>query len=275
MVLIENQLEQTDHSHLGQLIAYAAGVGAGVVVWISRELRDEHRQALDWLNRNTGDETNFFGVVLELLQIEGSRPAVNFKVEALPNAWTKQVKSQVAGAESLSEKQSAYRSFFQELIDELRTKHRFTNAKAAGSMNWYAFASGISECRYVVTFTSDGRLRAELGIDSSKRELNKAIFDELFSRREEFDAAFGEPLEWDRLDQLRASRIAVYRPDSSIMAAPAEELRDWAIENLLRFKKTFGAELRPVVNQAATRLHAVRATDESPNGEITTPGSTA
>ena len=258
LVLIENQLEPTDHGHLGQLITYAAGVGAGVVVWVCRELRDEHRQALDWLNQHTDDGTHFFGVVVELLQIDGSRPAVNFKVGALPNTWMQQAKAQVAGVESLSEKRSAYQSFFQELIDELRTKHHFTNAKVGQPQNWYSFSSGISECRYSAVFTSDDRLRVELYIDTGNGELNKAIFDALLGRRAEFEATFGEALEWERLDNRRASRIAVYRPNSSIVTAPTDELRAWAIERLLKIKETFGSVLRPTVDQATARLRAVR-----------------
>ena len=147
IVVIENQLQPTDHPHLGQLVTYAAGFEASAVVWISPEFRDEHRQALDWLNHHTDADTEFFGVVLELVQIEDSPVAVNFRLVAFPNTWSRQKKFRIEGSESLSERRLAYQAFFQALIDELRTKHQFTNAKVGQPENWFMFPAGISGMR--------------------------------------------------------------------------------------------------------------------------------
>ena len=89
-VIIENQLEATNHSHLGLLLTCAAGFDAGSVIWITSEFQDEHRQALDWLNQRTGEDTQFFGVAVELWRIGGSLPAPNFLLAALPDGWRKQ-----------------------------------------------------------------------------------------------------------------------------------------------------------------------------------------
>jgi len=113
-----------------------AGLDATVVIWVSREFREEHRQALDWLNRGDGTKTEFFGVVLELLRIDDSKPAVSFRLAASPNNWARRSKRDAAGGtgEELSSKRSAYQEFFQQLIDELREKHRFTNARAPDNL---------------------------------------------------------------------------------------------------------------------------------------------
>lgn len=97
-VLIESRLEETDHAHLGQLITHAASLQAGVVVWVSRELRDEHRQAIAWLNRGDSGAIEYFGVVVEVLQIDNSRPAPNLRVVASPAHWTRSIRHIAANA---------------------------------------------------------------------------------------------------------------------------------------------------------------------------------
>lgn len=95
VIVVENQLEATDHSHLGQLLTYASGLDSTVIVWLAPQFRDEHRQALDWLNGHTTEGVDFFGVELELLRIDDSAPAVHFKLVAQPNEWAKATRSTV------------------------------------------------------------------------------------------------------------------------------------------------------------------------------------
>jgi len=242
LVVIENQLEATDHTHLGQLVTYAAGREAGVVIWIAREFRDEHRQALDWMNRGAANDTEYFGVVVELLQVDESKPAVNFKPVATPNEWVRESRS--TAAESPTEKGSEYRRFFQRLIDELREKHRFTNARVGQAQNWYDFSSGVTGFKYCSSFAANGRLRAEVYIDMKDADENERAFQWLKQRQLELEKAMGESLAWEDLPNKRACRVACYRQGSIEDAAEDREgYRVWLIDRLLKLKMVFGPQL--------------------------------
>ena len=246
-VVIENQLEPTDHSHLGQLITYAAGLDAEVVIWVCRELREEHRQALDWLNRGHGALTDFFGVVVELLQIDESRPAVNFRPVAFPNDWFRRQRTEPRG--EITTKQQRYKQFFQQLIDELRESHRFTKARVGQPQNWYSFSSGTSGFTYGVSFAGGGKVRAELYIDTGDGERNQSALDRLQDDASTIEQEFGEPLEWETLDGRRACRIATYRLGAiGDRDEKLDEYRSWAVERMLRFKKVFGTRIQNLDN---------------------------
>ena len=129
MVVIETQFESTNHENLGKLLTYASGYDASVVVWVVKNFNEEHRQALDWLNQRTGDDTQFFGVVVELLKIDDSRPAVNFKLASFPNEWRKEAMgtSRTNGASS-SDSKERYPKYVQELLDRLRKTRETSEA---------------------------------------------------------------------------------------------------------------------------------------------------
>lgn len=169
-MIIENQFGPTNHDHLGKILTYAAGLDAEAIIWVAEKLREEHRQALEWLNRHTDKEIGFFGVVVEVLRIEASPPAVNFKPVVFPNEWQRAVRQPPDASSGRSE---AYRTYFQALLDELREKHRFTNARIGQPQNWYTFRSGVPGPDYGTSFAQGGRVRVELYIDFEDSEINK------------------------------------------------------------------------------------------------------
>jgi len=250
LVVIENQLEATDHSHLGQLVTYAAGREAGVVVWIAREFREEHRQALDWMNRASAAAIEYFGVVVELLQIDNSSPALNFKLVATPNEWRRTSRS--ASSKPLSDKGAAYQRLFQALIDELRDKHRFTNARAGQPQNWYDFSTGVTGFRYSASFAARGRVRAEVYIDMKDADANERALQWLKQSQVELERDFGESLSWEDLQDKRACRVACYRQGAIEDSDEDLELyRTWLVDRLLKFKKVFGPRLKSAAAAAA------------------------
>ena len=246
-VIIENQLETTDHGHLGQLLTYAAGFDAEAVVWVTREFREEHRQALDWLNQRTGDDTQFFGVTVELWRIGDSLPAPHFNVVATPNGWRKEAVRRTNNGETpdVSERSERYRSFFQALIDTLREKHKFTNARKGQPQNWYSFSTGYSHITFGANFTGQKEARIEVYIDFPEAYSNLKMLQDLQLHEEEIRSQLGT-LDWQRLDNRRASRIALTRAgnideDDDTLA----EVQDWMVNNLLAFRRVFG----PLLNQ--------------------------
>jgi hypothetical protein len=244
-VVIENQLATTDHSHLGQILTYAANRKAGVIVWIAPKFRDEHRQSLEWLNDVTDENIDFFGLQLELLQIDDSAPAPNFTIVAKPSAWQKETRKR----EQITERQQAYHDFFAALLQELKAKSpSITHADSVGygsSIGIYAGKTGFS---YWLSFTQDKRFRVELYIDVGDKGLNKKAFDRLRQDEGQINREMGQTVEWERLDTKRACRIAVYRPDSRITnpAESLEEIRKWAVQSVITLRKTMAPRINNI-----------------------------
>lgn len=249
-VIVENQLTQTDHDHLGKLITYAAGFDASIVIWVSESIREEHRQAMDWLNQRTDNETSFFGVVVEIIKIDDSKPAFNFKLVASPNEWQKNKKRQTQ-ITKVSTKGEKYKKYFQSLIDDLRGNHSFTEARAAQAQNWCSFPSGFSGLTYGANFSLGGKARVELYIDLGDQGKNKYVFDQLFSMKDDVESSLGQKISWERLDNKRASRLALYtdgsieEPDSEL-----EKVKNWHIEQLLKLKAALGNQIGQLSKEA-------------------------
>ena len=208
-VIIENQLEQTDHSHLGQLLVYASGLDAAIIVWLTPKFRDEHRQALDWLNEHTSEEVHFFGIELEVIRIADSPPAPQFRLVAQPNEWQKAVMA----PGGLSELRVARHDFFERALAMLGEKLPSFRQPKVGYENWISFKAGPFG-NYAFVFNSRAEIVAEIYIDTGDRDPTKAIYDALETERPSIEAAAEGALLWERLDNRRACRI------SSTMKAP-------------------------------------------------------
>lgn len=238
-VVIENQFGSTDHRHLGQIITYSSVLGAGVVVWIAETIRPEHKSAIDFLNQNLKEGLQLYVLEVSVIKIDDSRPAYIFNKVCMPTETI--LAGPDIGGKGPSETGEKYRAYFQVLIDELRTAHHFTNARAGQPQSWYSFASENSKVyQYSTSFAAGGRVRTEIYIDAGDKIKNEEIFDILFCQEAEIEAEFNGQLSWEKLDTKRACRIAVYR-DGSINqdSEMLSEIRTWSIENLLKMRKVF------------------------------------
>ena len=167
-IIIENQLEDTNHDHLGKIITYASGKGADVVVWIVKHARDEHRQAIEWLNQHTDENIGFFLLEIELWKINDSIPAPKFNIVEKPNDWAKTMKA----VEGLSEHQKMQLDFWQSFVDYAYQKEDFKKnftARKAQPQHWYSVSVGSSSYHISFTVNSQKKLMgAEIYINDDK-----------------------------------------------------------------------------------------------------------
>lgn len=244
-VIIENQYGSTDHKHLGQLMTYCSVLDADVVVWIAESIRAEHKAAMDFLNLNLKDSLSLYAVEASAIRVDQSNPAFLLSVVSRPNE-----NRAPDTAPQTSETQEKYRSHFQALIDELRNKHRFTNAKAGQPQNWYSFSSENSKVfKYGTNFNRNNKVSVEIYIDCGDKAQNESIFDALQSRQSAIETELGHPLTWERIDNKRACRIAVYRDgDIDVDTETLADIRAWTVKELLKFKQVFPRHFSEVLN---------------------------
>ena len=204
-VIIENQLEVSNHDHLGKIITYASGLDAKVVVWIVKEAREEHRSAIEWLNNNTNSNVNFFLIEIHAYRIGESDPAPMFQVVEQPNDFIKNNKS-TNRDESMNKSQSQRIEFWNQFNNVVIERGKPFNIRKATTDHWYNVAIGTSDAHIDITLVNkDSLIGVELYITD-----NKELFDKLYKRKDEIERELGFTLDWRRLDNSKASRIVYH-----------------------------------------------------------------
>lgn len=204
-VIIENQLEVSNHDHLGKIITYASGLDVKVVVWIVKEAREEHRSAIEWLNNNTNSNVNFFLIEIHAYKIGESDPAPMFQVVEQPNDFIKNNKS-TNRDESMNKSQSQRIEFWNQFNNVVIERGKPFNIRKATTDHWYNVAIGTSDAHIDITLVNkDSLIGVELYITD-----NKELFDKLYERKDEIEQELGFNLDWRRLDNSKASRIVYH-----------------------------------------------------------------
>ena len=205
VAIIENQLESTNHDHLGKIITYASGLEANVVIWIVKEAREEHRSAIEWLNNKTTKDISFFLIEIHAYKIGDSIPAPKFVVIEKPNDFLKITKSNNDSAE-LNKTEAERLNFWNKFNEIVILKNRPFNIVKATTKHWYDVAIGTSEARISITLVSkEGKIGIEIYISD-----NKMLFDELWKKHDEIHNELGFAMDWQRLGNKKASRIIYY-----------------------------------------------------------------
>lgn len=204
-VIIENQLEMSNHDHLGKIITYASGLDAKVVVWIVKEAREEHRSAIEWLNNNTNSSVNFFLIEIHAYKIGNSDNAPMFQVIEQPNDFIKNNKS-TNSSDTMNKSQSQRVEFWNQFNNVIVERGKPFNVRKATTDHWYNVAIGTSDAHIDVTLVNkDSVIGVELYITD-----NKDLFDKLYQKKDEIESDLGFKLDWRRLNNSKASRIITF-----------------------------------------------------------------
>jgi hypothetical protein len=222
-VMIENQLERTNHVHLGQILTYAAGLEAVTIVWVAARFTDEHRATLDWLNRVTNDNVRLFGLEVELWRIGDSAAAPKFNIICKPNAWSHSVARAARAIEEteLSDLRLLQQEYWAGFLDTLnQTQGLVVSDKKPQPQYYMNFPIGRNKVRLNVAMI---RPRSQIRVAINLCGVNaKLHFRLLQAQRQEIERDFGHPLEWHEMPDGQESRIAYYLND-----ADAEDRADW------------------------------------------------
>ena len=242
-VIIENQLEATDHSHLGQIIAYASGKEAKTIVWIAKKFRDEFRKAIEWLNQHTDDDINFFAIEIELWKIGDSVPAPKFSIIEKPNEWAKIIKDtgKIKG-KTITETELKRLDFWANLIDYATENNISIFTQKPSKDHWYNVPIGTSGVYLSLTVLfSNNKITCSFYIYD-----NKALYDNLETYKNEIENDFGHSLIWNRKqDNVKSASIYIEK-EIDFEEDVDNVAYKWMTDNAVEFKKIFVKYLKKI-----------------------------
>lgn len=236
-ILIENQLEKTDHTHLGQLITYAAGLDSVIVIWISPQFTEEHRAAIDWLNRVTTENLNFFGIEIELWKIGESQPAPKFNIVSKPNDWTRYIQ-QTVDPSQLSKGQHMLLEFWTAFRDYMESSGSKIKCRKPQPQNWMDFSLGKTGIWISAIINAQkGWVAIGLYIGGVNRD-NR--FNTLKTKYEkQSHEKISKELIWSKKPQRRNDEIRLTLETDPSNHLKWPEQHAWLKENLEKFYKFF------------------------------------
>ena len=240
-IVIENQLDVTNHDHLGKIITYASGYNAEIIIWIVEDVRDEHKQAIDWLNDHTDEDVNFFAIKMELWQIGDSPFAPKFQIISRPNDWAKTIKKSVGQTELTDTKilQLEFWNKFKEFAQNKSTKLRL---RKTSPQHWYDISLGVSEAHMSLTVNiRECLLGCEIYIPDSKK-----IFFELIKNKDKIENGLEEKLKWMELPNKKASRIKLSKEGDINNTDNWDNYFDWFVVEAEKFQRVFPGYIKKI-----------------------------
>ena len=237
-IIIENQLESTDHDHLGKIITYASGHDAKTIIWIVKEVREEHRQAIDWLNEHTDEEINIFLCKIELWKIGDSAIAPKFQIVSSPNNWTKTVKKS-ADNEMTSTEILKY-NYWTQLKERIDNEYAKFNSRKPSSYNYYDISMGTPLAIISLTINfRDSEIKTQIWIHE-----NKELFEYLYESKEDIESEMGEELNWIKSESKKSSQIRSIKKINISDETKWDESIKWQLDMASKFYDVVGDRIR-------------------------------
>ncbi|NMP37611.1 MAG: DUF4268 domain-containing protein [Clostridiales bacterium] len=233
-IIIENQLEDTNHDHLGKLITYASGKSADIIIWVVKKAREEHKSAIEWLNNHTDDKIGFFLCEIKLYKIGDSEPAVKFEVIEKPNDWVKEIKKTTASSPIQQLRYEFWVAFNNYAFKKQEYTKNF-NQRKASTDHWMELSIGSSACHLnILQIRKKNALDVELYINEDKK-----LFENLYQHKDSIEAECGFELDWRELPEKKASRIIIEKSADLSNEENWEEQFQWIMDITLKMKKAF------------------------------------
>jgi len=247
IIVIENQLEKSDHDHLGKLLVYKTAFEAKAAIWIVGEARNEHVKAVNWLNETT--DVDFYMLKLEAIRIEDSAPAPLLTLLVGPSVESKAIGMK---KKEWADRENKRYDFWSKLLEKAKQQTSLHSNISPSRDSWIGASSGISGLTYQYFLRKD-EVAVGLYIDrgSDSEDLNKKIFDSLLMNKERIEEEFGEQLEWFQLEGTRHCRITKTFTEGGWMDDDNwDEIQDWMITAMIRLEQV----LRPFLKDIRSNL---------------------
>lgn len=237
-IIIENQLEDTNHDHLGKLITYASGKSADIIIWVVKRAREEHRAAIEWLNNHTDENISFFLIEIKLYQIGNSDIAVKFEVVEKPNDWTKEIKRTTNSSPTLQARYDYWVAFNDYAFQNNEFAKHFKRRKASTD-HWMSFSVGSSSCCIdMCQIRKYSHILVEWYISD-----DKDLYHMFLSNKENIEKDMGIKLEWNELPNKKASRILVSKTVDFENKESWTDQFEWLMDTAIKMKHAFKKHL--------------------------------
>lgn len=240
-VVIENQLEKTNHDHLGKAITYASVLDASTIVWIATNFTPEHKKAVDWLNDHTSDNISIYGVQLELWQIDDSKAAVKFNVICKPNDAVRQVARAIA-TDELTESKKFQFEFWTKFRDKIAVTRAIPSLQTPRPQYWFDVTLGKSNIHLSNTCNTDQNtvgVRVYIG-----SKIADKMLPYLENKKAEIEKELGETLTWNPNPDNRDKVITLTKSTDFTNESQVNEALDWLVQQTIKFRSVFAKIIR-------------------------------